>query len=63
MFVARLPQAVDADLRERLWEQFRIETPVFRFHDQPMIRISVQAYNSPQDINRLLAALESVIRA
>jgi isopenicillin-N epimerase len=62
MFTARLPQHLDHELRERLWEQFRIEVPVFRWNEQAMIRVSVQAYNSARDVDCLLAALETVIR-
>ena len=62
MFTARMPQRFDRELRDRLWEQFRIEVPVFRWNEHSMIRVSVQAYNSPQDVDRLLAALETVFR-
>ena len=49
--------AQDPDLlRRRLYEESRIEIPVTVHGDQVYVRISVQGYNSPQDIEHLLAA-------
>ena len=62
MFTARLPEQVDHELREALWETHKIEVPVYRYQDEfPMVRVSVQAYNSPEDLGRLLGALEAVV--
>lgn len=49
------PQAPDL-LRRRLYEESRIEIPVTSHGDQVFVRISVQGYNTLQDIERLLAA-------
>jgi isopenicillin-N epimerase len=63
MFTARLPDQFDRELRETLWAQHRIEVPVSRYQDEhPMIRVSVQAYNSHEDMDRLLNALETAMR-
>ena len=49
--------AQDPDLlHRRLYEESRIEIPVTVHGDQVYVRISVQGYNSPQDIEHLLAA-------
>jgi len=49
--------AQDADaLRRRLFTEDHIEIPVTRHADRTFVRISVQGYNTPQDIERLLAA-------
>ena len=50
------PQAPDL-LRRRLYEESRIEIPVTSHGDQVFVRISVQGYNTLQDIERLLAAV------
>ncbi|HEY8049580.1 MAG TPA: aminotransferase class V-fold PLP-dependent enzyme [Ramlibacter sp.] len=49
--------AQDPDrLRARLYEDSRIEIPVTRHAAQVFVRLSVQGYNTPGDIERLLAA-------
>jgi isopenicillin-N epimerase len=40
-----------------LWEAHRIVVPVFERNGQTLIRVSIQAYNTPDDVERLLSAL------
>ncbi|HEV7132231.1 MAG TPA: hypothetical protein VGN27_00700, partial [Gaiellaceae bacterium] len=54
MATVRLP-APDPGLKRRLFDEHRIEIPVLRGDD--MIRVSVAAYTTPDEIDRLLAAL------
>jgi isopenicillin-N epimerase len=61
MFTARLPQNRWETIRDHLWTEFRIEVPVFTWHDEALIRVSVQAYNTPQDMERLLGAIEKYL--
>ncbi len=49
-----------AQIKSRLWDDFRIEIPVMAWNGQTLIRLSIQAYNSPADGERLLAALRAV---
>jgi len=52
----------DVDLaRGRLYDEYRIEVPVGRFADQCEIRVSVQAYNTIDEIERLIDALTTLI--
>lgn len=44
-------------LRERLFDQYRIEVPVTRHGDHTFVRVSVQAYNSQADLDTLVRAL------
>jgi isopenicillin-N epimerase len=46
------PQALQA----RLMNESRIEVPVTMHGGQVFVRISVQGYNTPEDIAQLLAA-------
>jgi len=47
----------DADaLRERLYEESGIEIPVTTHAGRVFVRLSVQGYNTPQDLEHLLAA-------
>ena len=61
MFTARMPSGSVDELRERLWPEFKIEVPVGLLHDEPAMRVSVQAYTTQADIDRLLAALAIII--
>jgi isopenicillin-N epimerase len=44
-------------LRERLFEQHRIEVPVTQHAGHTFVRVSVQAYNTAADLEALEAAL------
>ncbi|GAB4282120.1 MAG: aminotransferase class V-fold PLP-dependent enzyme [Candidatus Promineifilaceae bacterium] len=57
MFVAPLPSVDEGWLKEALYQQFAIEVPVFAWHGRSLIRVSVQGYNTPEDVDRLIAAL------
>ncbi len=61
--VARLPDQVDvAALKARLYDVHRIEIPVHRWKDQPLLRVSCQAYNTEADIATLQQALTLELR-
>ena len=61
MFVARLPKATAEKLREVLWPEFKIEIPLPEWNGDSLVRVSVQAYNSPEDMERLLGAIEKYL--
>jgi isopenicillin-N epimerase len=56
MVVIPVPPQDPEALRRRLLEESRIEIPVTTHAGQCFIRLSVQGYNTPADINHLLAA-------
>ena len=57
MASVRLPPGTDgAGLARRLWDEQRIEIPVMR-PEQDLLRLSVAAYTTGEDVARLLAAL------
>ncbi len=56
------PQTDGAALKQRLYEEFRIEIPVTMWQQRPFLRLSLQGYNSEEDVAALLAALGSVLR-
>lgn len=41
----------------RLYEKYRVQIPGMAWHDRQFLRISVQAYNSPEDLDALFDAL------
>ena len=64
MVAIRLPAEVDvAELKHRLYHDWHIEVPVYRWNDVPILRISIQAYTSDEHLDRLEAALVALVRA
>ncbi len=61
MGTAPLPPIDLAVLKCRLYDEYRIEVPLTQFHDKQFVRISVQAYNSQEDIDLLVKALEVLL--
>jgi isopenicillin-N epimerase len=61
MFVARLPKETWEKLRDTLWPEYKIEVPLPLWNEEPLIRVSVQAYNTPEDMERLLGAIEKYL--
>jgi len=62
MASAPLPLAVDvAKLQTRLYDEYRVEVPVHAWNERRLIRLSLQAYNDRQDVDRLLHGLRQLI--
>ncbi|MEM5773606.1 MAG: aminotransferase class V-fold PLP-dependent enzyme [Anaerolineaceae bacterium] len=58
MAVCLLPPETDIDrLKERLYDDFMVEVPLIDWNGRKLLRISVQCYNTPEDLNRLTQAL------
>jgi isopenicillin-N epimerase len=58
-----LPPAPDCSLMDLLWQQFKIEVPVFAWPQPPqrILRISASLYNQIADYAYLAAALETTL--
>jgi isopenicillin-N epimerase len=61
MFVARLPEATAEKLDEVLWPEYKIEIPLPEWNGEALVRDSVQAYNTPEHMERLLGAIEKYL--
>jgi len=61
MFTAPLPPCDPREVGRRLWEEFQVEVPVSEREGQPVIRVSIQAYNRPKDVERLLHGLRKIL--
>jgi len=62
MVSAPLPDQIDIkSVKSRLYDQFRIEVPLFNWNGRSLIRVSCQAYNSDDDLERLMCALDHVL--
>lgn len=57
----RLPAPDGAVLKARLYDEHRIEIPIVEWKGQWLLRISIQAYNSADDIDALIAALTQLL--
>lgn len=59
---AILPPELDIRMiKQKLYQEFSIEVPLLEWEGLKLIRISVQGYNTPEDIDRLLQALKACI--
>ena len=45
-------------IRQELWDDEKIETVAFHVNDVPVFRISTHFYNSREEIDRLVRAIE-----
>ena len=61
MCVARLPEVDVEILQKRLYDEFGIEVVTRRWNDQPLIRVSFQAYNDQGDADALVHALGQLL--
>ncbi len=62
MAAAPLPADTDLiDLKIRLYDEYRVEIPLTAWKDRKLIRVSVQGYNTQEDVDVLLDALSHLI--
>jgi isopenicillin-N epimerase len=61
MVALPLPPCDVTQLKTRLYDEFRIEVPIILWQNQPFIRVSIQAYNSLADAERLFDALHTIL--
>lgn len=62
MFSILLPVHQDIQiLKSSLYEQYRIEVPVINWNGKSLLRVSVQAYNSDEDLTKLEQALRNLL--
>ena len=57
MGIAPLPSSDLAILKSRLYDEFKIEVPLIQWQARQFVRISVQGYNTSDDLERLVKAL------
>lgn len=61
MLSLRLPDWIDInELKNKLYNQYRIEVPIFEWNNINIMRISLQGYNTKQDTDVLLKSLEEL---
>ena len=61
MVALPLPDCDVMEVKNRLYDEFQIEIPVFRWKDHCIARISIQGYNTPADGQSLISALKTLL--
>ncbi len=61
MGIAPLPSSNLVVLKSRLYDEYKIEVPLIQWQDKQFVRISVQGYNSQEDIDSLEYALKVLL--
>ncbi len=62
MTAAELPECDIDALKRRLYDEHRIEVPVYRFEERSVVRASFQGYNDDSDLDALVAALRAELQ-
>jgi len=62
MAIAPLPLSADlTSLKSRLYDEYQVEVPLIQWQDRKFVRISIQGYNTPSDVDALLEALGELL--
>jgi isopenicillin-N epimerase len=61
MVAVPLPPCDVAVLKSRLYDECHVEVPIYRWQGRPVIRVSVQAYNTHSDMERLMEGLTALL--
>lgn len=61
MVALPLPRGNPELLKQRLYDEYKIEAPVIAWNDRRLIRISIQGYNAREDVAALVRALQALL--
>jgi isopenicillin-N epimerase len=56
-----LPACEAGTLQRRLWEEYRVEVPIIEWNGRQFVRVSVQGYNTAEDVEALVAGLRALL--
>jgi isopenicillin-N epimerase len=62
MHTLPLPPCDPAAVQRALRERYAIEIPILSWRDRPYLRVSVQGYNTRQDVEALMGALSMLLQ-
>jgi isopenicillin-N epimerase len=58
-----LPACDGTKLQRQLYDEYRIEVPIIEWNGRQLVRVSIQGYNTPADVDVLVAALGKLLPA
>jgi isopenicillin-N epimerase len=61
MGIAPLPKSDLVLLKSRLYDEYQVEVPLTQWLDKQFVRISIQGYNTQQDVDALVNALKFLL--
>ena len=61
MAAVELPGAKASEVKTQLYDKFKIEVPVWEWSGRTLLRVSVQGYNTSEDLTKLVAALRQIL--
>jgi len=61
MRAVELPRGDPDELWGRLYDEFRVEAPVYEWDGRRILRVSIGPYNDDEDVERLVSALTEVL--
>lgn len=62
MGIAPLPKIADLTvLKSRLYDEFKVEVPLTQWRDRQFVRISIQGYNTQEDVDALVDGLRALL--
>ena len=56
-----LPACDAATLQRRLYDEYRVEVPIIEWGGRQLVRVSVQGYNTAEDVEALVRALGDLL--
>lgn len=56
-----LPRCDTELVKRRLYDEFHIEVPIVTWNERPLVRVSLQGYNTPADVGVLTGALRAIL--
>ena len=56
-----LPPCDAGVLKQRLYDEYRVEVPIIEWGGRQFVRVSIQGYNTVEDVEALIAALGAVL--
>jgi isopenicillin-N epimerase len=63
MATFELPACDAGELKRRLYDEYRVEVPIIEWGGRQFVRVSVQGYNTREDVEALVEALGALLPA
>jgi isopenicillin-N epimerase len=61
LYAAPLPPCDTEQAKQRLYDEYRVEVPFVNWNEHQFVRVSIQGYNTREDIDTLIEGLKAVL--